>query len=399
LGFTFQQYYKEVYVNAKKLVSSLLITILLVSCASPVVTVLPTIVSTSTPSPTSTVDVSPTQIEETKVANLLQPYQVQQSNDLLALSWTLGEPVIQTLWFTQNARWWSSEDKQTAQKILNLGMNPGLGIRALHADGITGQGVTVAIIDQSVILEHPEFEGKIIKYRDFGAAEETGKGSMHGPSVTSLLAGKNIGTAPGARVYYAAVPSWFLDAQYYADALDWIIAENEKLPEGEKIRVVSVSSIPSGLWSEYTHQDVWDAAYERALKAGILVLDVTYEHGYTNPCTLDMYEPDNVEKCIPQWNGPTDSPHKRIYVPMAHRSTAIENDEPTFSYQYDGPGGLSWTAPYLSGVLAMGWQVNPTQTSSQLLDLVYASAYVTDDNHAIINPQTFIEMVRLTIDR
>jgi serine protease AprX len=222
---------------------------------------------------------------------------------------------------------------------------------------------------------------------------------MHGPAVTSLLAGKNIGTAPDVRIYYAAVPSWFLDAQYYADALDWIIAENKKLPVGEKIRVVSVSSMPSGMDSEYKNQDAWNAAYERALKAGILVLDCTYEHGYTNPCTLDMYDPDNVARCIPQWNGPTDSPHKRIYVPMSQRSTAIENSYPIFSYQYVGQGGMSWTVPYLSGVLAMGWQVNPALTSSQLLDLVYDSAYVTGDNHTVINPKTFIEMVRLTINK
>ncbi len=173
--------------------------------------------------------------------------------------------------------------------------------------------------------------------------------------------------------------------------------ENEKLSQDQKIRVVSVSSIPSGMWSEYKNQEAWEAAYERAMKAGILVLDCTYEHGYTNPCTLDMYDPNNVTKCIPQWDGPINAPHKRIYVPMSHRSMAIENDDLIFSYQYVGQGGVSWTVPYLSGVLAMGWQVNPTLTSSELLELVYASAYVTEENHAIINPQAFIELVRLTI--
>lgn len=384
----------------------MLVASLLATCSpqvgtSPTVSSAPSPIATSTttPSPTSTVDVSLTQIEETKVANLLQPYQVVQSNNLLALNWTLGEPIIKTLWFTKNAIWSSSENDQIAQKILNLGMNPGLGVRALHANGITGQGVTVAIIDQNLIVDHPEFNGKIIKYHDFGSEQPSDKGSMHGPSVTSLLAGENIGTAPGTKVYYAAVPSWFQDAQYYADALDWIIAENEKLPENQKIRVVSVSSIPSGIWSEYKNQEAWDAAYERALKAGILVLDCTYEHGYTNPCTLDIYDPDNVAKCIPQWNGPTDSPHQRIYVPMSHRSMAIENDDPIFSYQYVGQGGISWTVPYLSGVLAMGWQVNPGLTSSQLLDLVYASAYTTADNHKIVNPKAFIEMVRFTLNK
>ena len=85
-------------------------------------------------------------------------------------------------------------------------MNPGLGIRALHEAGVTGQGITAAIIDQPVIPEHPEFKGKIVKYHYFGADNPPDTGSMHGPAVTSLLVGENIGTAPGAKVYFAAIP-------------------------------------------------------------------------------------------------------------------------------------------------------------------------------------------------
>ena len=202
------------------------------------------------------------------------------------------------------------------------------------------------------------------------------------------------------RVYFAAVPSWFLDAQYYADALDWIIAENEKLSKENKIRVVSVSAIPSGIDTEYTkNSDAWDAAFKRATEAGILVLDCTYEQGFTVPCTQDLNDPDNVSKCIPNWGGPTDFPHPRVNIPT-RRTTAEERDsEPTFSYQYTGIGGISWTVPYLSGVLAMGWQINPELTGSELMDMVYASAYVADNNQKIINPKAFIEMVRLTVKK
>ena len=74
-------------------------------------------------------------------------------------------------------------------------MNPGLGIRNLHAQGITGKGITVAIIDHPMLLEHPEFQGKVVKYYDLGTNLLV---SMHGPAVTSLLVGNNIGTAPDA---------------------------------------------------------------------------------------------------------------------------------------------------------------------------------------------------------
>ena len=44
------------------------------------------------------------------------------------------------------------------------GKNPGLGIRALHGQGITGEGVSVAIIDEAIFLEPPEFSDRIVDY-------------------------------------------------------------------------------------------------------------------------------------------------------------------------------------------------------------------------------------------
>lgn len=320
--------------------------------------------------------------------------------NLINLNRSLGESLIETLWFDESTKW-RREDESTARHILELGMNPGLGVRELHSQGITGKGVTVAIIDQPVVLEHPEFQGKIVKYYDVGTNLPPNTGSMHGPAVTSLLVGDSIGIAPDAEVYFVAAPSWLGDAMYYADALDWIIQENEKLPEQSRIRAVSVSTMPSGIWALLNeNQDAWDAAYQRATEAGILVLDCTYEQGITVPCTHDLDDPDNVAKCIPNWSGPTDSPHKRINIPT-RRTTATEigaEGKLVFSYQYTGEGGLSWTVPYLTGVLAMGWQVNPELTNSQILDLLYASAYEANNPAGIINPKAFIEAVKLTVD-
>ncbi|MGA2094425.1 MAG: S8 family serine peptidase, partial [Sedimentisphaerales bacterium] len=123
--------------------------------------------------------------------------------------------------------------------IMDKAMNPGLGVHKLHQQGITGKGVNVAIIDQPLYRNHPEFAGKIVEYFDAGCKSEA---SMHGPAVASLLAGTNCGTAPDANVFYAAAPSWTKDTAYQAKALDWIVEQNAKLPAGQKIRVVSVSA-------------------------------------------------------------------------------------------------------------------------------------------------------------
>lgn len=303
------------------------------------------------------------------------------------------DDILATLSFDP-ATQWSAADKPLADELMDLGMNPGMGIRGLHALGITGAGVNVAIIDQPMDSNHPEIMGKVVKYQVFGTDEMT---SMHGPAVTSLLVGEHIGTAPGARVYFAAVPSWLEDARYYADALDWVIAENESLPADQKIRVVSVSAFPSGIWSSYTAQEDWDAAYQRALQAGLVVLDVTFENGITTVCTLDLANPDDVSACLPDYLGPLDSPHQRIFIPSSHRTTAVEGDgivPDRYSYRYFGRGGMSWTAPYLAGVMALGWQINPQLSGAQMLDLLYASATVDANGSLFINPPAFIDRVR-----
>lgn len=386
----------------KTLIASLLLAVLLTCCAPATATIPSTMEPISTPIaiPTATISIRPSQIPSTQQAEMLiEPYQDVRSQNLSKFNKSLGESLIKTLWFDQSTIWFG-QDRQIAQNILELGMNPGLGVRALHAEGITGKGVTVAIIDQPVILEHSEFEGKIVKYRDMGTGEASDQGSMHGPAVTSLLVGEHIGTAPGANIYYVAIPSWLLDAQYYADALEWIIEENEKLPQGSKIRAVSVSATPSGIWSETKNAEAWDAAYQRATEVGILVLDCSYENGITVPCTYDLHDPDNVAKCIPNWTGLTDSPHVRLNIPTS-RTTATEvvNMHVGFSYQYTGRGGLSWTTPYLAGVLAMGWQINPNLMGSQLLDMLYSTAYEIDGSTGVIDPRGFIEVVGQTVEK
>lgn len=392
----------EQKVKTKPITTFLLIVIVSASCTPATAIIPPTIAPPMiTDTPTAIITINPTQLPHTQSGMTIEPYLDVRFQNISNLNRSLGDSLIETLSFNESTIW-RREDKPIAQSILELGMNPGLGIRALHAEGITGRDITVAIIDQPVVLDHPEFQGKIVKYYDVGTNLPPNTGSMHGPAVTSLLAGENIGTAPDVQIYYVAAPSWLEDAQYYADALDWIIAENEKLPDGTKIRAVSVSTMPSGIWKLLDkNNDAWDAAYKRATDAGILVLDCTYEQGITVPCTYDLNDPDNIAKCIPNWGGPTDSPHQRINIPI-RRTTATEqgpDGKLIFSYQYDGQGGISWTVPYLTGVLAMGWQINPELTNAQILDFLYASAYETNGPAGIIDPKAFIDLVRLSVNQ
>lgn len=57
------------------------------------------------------------------------------------------------------------------------------------------KGVNVAIIDQNLLLNHPEFAGKIAAYYDTGCQTSEDEGSMHASAMISLLVANAIGTA------------------------------------------------------------------------------------------------------------------------------------------------------------------------------------------------------------
>jgi len=347
--------------------------------------------------PTETGAITPTRAIATTSSAPIAPYQDVRQTNLSDLSGKLDRSLIETLWFNDTTVW-PEEYKAVVREILEQGKNPGLGIRKLHDQGITGKGVNVAIIDQNLVavLDHPEYHSKIVKYFDVGTGQPSDQGSMHGPGVASLLVGENIGTAPGANLYFVAAPSWTADAQFQADALNWIIDENEKLPEGGKIRVVSISAAPSGPGSPFTKNNAaWDTAVARAEAAGILVLDCTTNRGITAPCHYDLDDPDNVAKCIPGWPGMPNTPAPgRIYIPTSFRTTAEEYKQGAVSYQYTGRAGLSWSIPYLAGVLALGWQVNPDLTGADILKIVFDTAYVAAGGEKVIDPGAFIEGVK-----
>jgi serine protease AprX len=308
------------------------------------------------------------------------------------------QELIRTLTFNMGTVW-PADDKlpagQNPRMITKEGLNPGLGIRQIHQQGITGKGVNVAIIDQPLFLSHPEFKGKIIEYFDTGCGSES---SMHGPAVASLLVGTNCGTAPGAKLYYAAAPSWLGDSAYYAKALEWIIEKNAGLADGDKIRAVSVSAAPSGRGSPFSkNNDLWVQARNRALEEGILVLDCTSDYGFISSCWCDPNDPENITKCKPGFPGMTGwYRSEKLMTPCSVRTTAEQYEKDRAGYQYTGRGGLSWGIPYATGVLALGWQINPDLTAARAKELLFESAYSTAEGQKIINPGKFVELVKNT---
>ena len=172
------------------------------------------------------------------------------------------------------------------QQILELGKNPGLGIRGLHTRGITGREVGLAIIDQPLLVEHQEYKDRLRLYEEIHVKLDT-TASMHGPAVASIAVGKTIGVAPEADLYY--VGSWTGDFgdfgaftfnfRYYAQAVNRILEINRQLPADRKIRVVAMQV---GWNKGQAGYDEITAACNEAKTAGLFVVSSSLEevHGF-----------------------------------------------------------------------------------------------------------------------
>lgn len=300
--------------------------------------------------------------------------------------------------FSQKTRWPRSgllPEGFSPNDWLKTGKDPGLGIRELHRRGIKGKGVSIAVIDKPIQPTHRDFKGRISYYEVFEDEKEGLSPHFHGIACTSILSGETVGVAPEAKIHYFATPDRGKNFHFYSMAAKRIVDINKQLKEGEKIRIISISD---GIGRDNPYKQEWDSAVERLLQAGIEIIYSTrdlFNDFIWGGCPpfLDRNVATNYDVALyfKENNVSPPNPHQ-IIVPGDYRTTALNMRDN--AYIYWGEGGYSWAIPYIAGLAALAWQLNPDLSFAEIKALLRKSAVKSRVEQRVVRPIKFIDLIR-----
>lgn len=256
-------------------------------------------------------------------------------------------------------------------EIMEMGRDPGLNVRALHARGLTGKGVGVAVLDLRLMVEHVEYADRLLAYEECAAVKEfipTDWGTMHGPAAASVAVGKTVGVAPEADLYYFTLET-------LADGIARVIAINHHLPPSRKIRVISISQ---DIRKYAKEPERALAAIDQARSEGIYTIYVDSEKFAIGGLGRNPLKNPNDFKSYSQrlLNFQPDSPDC-LMLPVDSRCVASPGG--VNDYVFYREGGLSWAIPYVAGLFAVACQANHAVTP----ELFWQTAFATSREQAL----------------
>lgn len=310
-----------------------------------------------------------------------------RSMDLSYLDLSKELKALQYASFDSRTIWSDSLPKEfDPAVVLEQGKDPGLGLRELHEKGITGKGVGIAILDQTLLTDHEEYAKQLKYYKEFGKAQ-TSNASMHGAAVASIAVGKTTGVAPEALLYYIADFSFMTNEEgeeeynltSRAADIDRFIELNKTLPEEEKIRIISYSN---GWDLSMKGGAEMEAAAKRAKEAGIAMMYIDDD----DPALKNLFgmsrqflsDPNDYTGFLPGifWKDrifEKDARTDYLLVPMDNVTTASPTGMQ--DYVYYANGGMSWVMPYYAGLYALAYQVKPGITLEEFVEAAQNTAH------------------------
>ena len=300
-------------------------------------------------------------------------------------------------------------------RIMEIARNPGLGLRRLHTQGLTGKGVGIALIDQPLLVDHQEYRDRLRLYEEIHVRKDC-PATVPGCAAASIAAGKTTGVAPEADLYYLALtPNSSreeevadTDLTWIARAIERILEVNQRLPNAAKIRVIGISA---GRNPNLAGHVEYQRAVAKAKAVRVLVLAPEFESvpglAFQGLGRKILADPD-----LPASYGPGSrweksfvdgsqrfAPGQRLLVPMDAR--AVASPAGTNDYVFHPQGAATEPIPYLAGLYALACQAKPDLSPEGFVAHALQTGNtveVTDDPNklmlgTIANPAALVEVL------
>jgi subtilisin family serine protease len=268
--------------------------------------------------------------------------------------------------------------------LKNLGVD-----KVRSAYGLTGKGVVVGILDSGIDGDHPDFKGKILKWKDFaGDASEPVDKVEHGTHCAGTIAGGDasgtqIGVAPDAKLIVGRIfgDTGSASLSGIIDAMNWIADPDGNPDTDDAPRLISNSW--GGRKSSFENEKaMWNIVKTwRALNivpvyaagnSGPWAKTVGTPGGYPHSFAVAAVD-KNDKAAYFSSRGPIEWNDKEYIKPdIAAPGVDIYSAKPGGGYQT--MDGTSMACPHVSGLIALMLQANPNLTVDKIENLLTSTA-------------------------
>ena len=245
------------------------------------------------------------------------------------------------------------------------------GLDRARAKGYTGEGVTIAMIDGPVDTSVPELKGAKITAKETCTITSSNGSWTHGTGVASILVSDVYGVAPGSSLLTYKIAFGNQDDQRsedcfggagYVGKAELVQVLNQAMNDGAQIINLSASS------DDGNDQMKWTVA--RAMSSGVILVtaagnnatdeDLTSLSQWSGVIGVTAISTDGTRQDYSSWGEGVVT--TSIGGPFSLRDLA--------SGEVQQRSGTSFSAPVVTGVLALAKQRWPEATSNQLLQLM-----------------------------
>lgn len=243
-----------------------------------------------------------------------------------------------------------------------------IGTQKAWDKGYTGKGVKIAILDTGVATHSDLAVAGGVSMVDYTTSYDDDNG--HGTHVAGILAAKRdgvgiAGVAPDAQIYIVKI----LNSQGKGNGLDLLKGINWAIDNDMDIINVSLGTP--------TSTNLAQQAVDRAINAGIIVVTSSGNTGTADGTGSNLTFPGTMDSVVTV--GAVDENLNR--ASFSSTGSGVDFVAPGVSIVstsktggYESRSGTSMASPYIAGMFAILKEAFPTETSTQLIARLKASA-------------------------